>query len=92
MASAPTLEELQSRVREAVAYCGGKLSRDAALVWDGYFAALLEWGLISVSAHAVLVDMLPRLADNPVMGIFLGFDNLDKPATERDAAAGRPRH
>lgn len=78
MAEVPTLEELQTRVRAAVAYFGGELSRDASLVWAGYFAALLEWRMISVSDHKALVDMLPRIANDPVMGVFLGFDNLEK--------------
>ena len=78
MATAPTLEELQARIRDTVAYYRGQLPNEAALVWSGYFAALLEWGLISVRDHKALVDMLPRVADDPVMGVFLGFDNLEK--------------
>jgi hypothetical protein len=76
--TAPTLEELQARVRDTVASYGGHIPNDAALVWSGYFAALLEWGLLSVGDHKALVDMLPRVADGPVMGVFLGFDNLEK--------------
>jgi hypothetical protein len=78
MAEVPTLEELQARLTEAVIYYGGELPKEAALVWEGYFAALLEWGLISVGIHAALADMLPKITDNPVMGIFLGFDNLKR--------------
>jgi hypothetical protein len=74
MAEAPTLAELQDRVRESIAYYGGLLPKEAALVWDGYFAALLEWGLISVSDHATLSDMLPEVPDNPVIRVFLGWD------------------
>lgn len=51
---------------------GGELPERVALVWDGYLAALLEWGLISPSEHKEVADMLPEIADNPVMSIFLG--------------------
>ena len=74
MAEKPTLAELQERVRESVAQYGGALDKDAVLVWDGYFAALLEWGLISVNDHYLLVRMLPDVPDNPVLRVFLGWD------------------
>jgi hypothetical protein len=70
----PTFAELESRVRQSAAAHGGSIPRDVALVWDGYFAALLEWGLISVDEHARLVDLLPSVPNNPVLGVFLGWD------------------
>lgn len=73
MAERPTLTELQSRVREALAYYGGVLPNDAALVWDGYFAALLEWGLLSVQDHETLMKMLPEVPNNPVIHVFLDW-------------------
>jgi hypothetical protein len=74
MAEVPTLAELQSRIRQSVAYYGGSLPKDAALVWDGYFAALLEWGLISISDHETLVSLLPEVPDNPVIRVLLGWE------------------
>jgi hypothetical protein len=79
--SKPTLDELRERVRKSLEFYGGSLPRDASLAWDGYFAALIEWGLISVSDHAMLIDLLPRDAmpkgnDDPVMHILLGWDDL----------------
>ena len=69
-----TLAELESRVRQSTEYYGGSLSKEAALVWDGYLAALLEWGLISITDHEALTKMLPEVADNPVVRVFLGWD------------------
>ena len=78
MAEVPTLSELQNRVSESLDYYGGSLPKDATLVWDGYFAALLEWGLISVSDHKSLVDMLPDVPGNPVIRVFLGWDKGER--------------
>jgi hypothetical protein len=74
----PTLAELEDRVRESMAYYSGALPQEAALVWDGYFAALLEWGLISVGDHAQLIDMLPEVPNNPVVPLFLGWGSHDE--------------
>ena len=57
------------------------IPREAALVWEGYFAALIEWGLLSPSEHKVLVDLLPATPDSPVMGVFLGWERGDEPGT-----------
>ena len=70
----PTLAELQDRVRQSLSYHGGVLPKETVLVWYGYFAALLEWGLISVGDHSTLSEMLPEIPDNPVVRIFLGWD------------------
>jgi hypothetical protein len=72
MPELPTLAELQERVRQSTVYYGGSLPKDAGLVWDGYFAALLEWRLISARDHEVLTQMLPQISDNPVIRVFLG--------------------
>jgi hypothetical protein len=81
MAKRPTLGEIQQRVRGSLVFYGGSLSRDAALAWSGYFAALIEWGLIPVDDHAKLEEVLPRDVrphgnDDPVLHIFLGWDGL----------------
>jgi hypothetical protein len=75
MAERPTLAELRSRLSECARYYGGAIPREAALVWDGYFAGLLEWGLIGPAEHAELINLLPKLPDNPVMRVFLGWDD-----------------
>ncbi|HUE74924.1 MAG TPA: hypothetical protein VMP01_28920 [Pirellulaceae bacterium] len=68
----PTLEELRSRLQREIDHFHGLLPERVALVWDGYFAALIEWGLISVAEHEELVKMLPEIPDNPVMTMYLG--------------------
>ena len=77
MPELPTLTELKSRVHQSIAYYGGSLPNDAALVWYGYHAALLEWGLISVNDHDVLGAMLPEVKNNPVIRVFLGWEKQD---------------
>ena len=74
MAECPTMAEMRERLAECKRHYGGTITREAALVWDGYFAALLEWGLISPGGHGELLDLLPRISDSPVMCVFLGWD------------------
>jgi hypothetical protein len=57
---------------------GGSALIRAALVWDGYLAALLEWGLISVADHELLTSLLPHIEDNPVIRIFTGWEGEDE--------------
>ena len=68
----PTVDELRTRIQNEFIYFGGALPERVALVWSGYLAALLEWGLITPSEHKEVTDMLPEIPDNPVMAIFLG--------------------
>lgn len=74
MVDRPTVAEMQERLEACARHYGGTISRDATIVWDGYFAALLEWGLISPGEHSVLCKLLPEIPNNPVMGVFLGFE------------------
>jgi hypothetical protein len=73
MSQLPTLDELRDRVRQSIRFYGGTLPATAICLWDGYFAALLEWGMISVSDHASLVDILPKVENNPVYYLFTGW-------------------
>ena len=74
MAEQPTLNELRTRIHRDIDLFGGALPERCALVWDGYLAALLEWGLLSPSDDFALQAMLPRCDDNPVVSILLGRD------------------
>jgi hypothetical protein len=74
MAERPTVAEMRERLAECARHSGGVIPQDAALVWDGYFAALIEWGLISPAEHAELLGLLPPISDSPVMGVFLGWE------------------
>jgi hypothetical protein len=63
---------LKNRIRREIDHFGGKLPERTAIGWHGYLAALIEWGLISISDHSRLSDMLPPVEDNPVKNILLG--------------------
>lgn len=71
MSNKPTYDELAKRITEHLATAQGNEELIAAC-WDGYLAALLEWGLITPEDHARLGQLLPTLTPNPVMQIFLG--------------------
>jgi hypothetical protein len=74
MAEKPTFAELERRVRRAISEHGGSLPGEDAIAWSGYFAGLLEWGLITADDHKRLTDLLPKIANNPTIRIFLGYD------------------
>lgn len=66
------LEEMKDRVQRDIDHFNGTMPERVAIAWDGYLAALLEWGLISVDGHKTATDLLPPISNNPVIGIFLG--------------------
>ena len=74
MSSRPTTQEIKWRIQSEIDCFGGILPERVALVWDGYLAGLLEWGLINPSKHKQLSDMLPEIPNNPVMCVLLGHD------------------
>lgn len=75
MTERPTVTEMRKRLSACARHYGGAVPHDAALVWDGYLAALIEWGLISPAEHAELRDLLPGADDSPVLGVFLGWND-----------------
>ena len=72
MTERPSFEELQNRIVRDVDHYDGELPERFALVWNGYLAALIEWGFISVSEHEQLLKLLPPIDDNPAVTILLG--------------------
>ncbi len=72
MAEKPTVEEIRRRIRRHIDHYGGHLPEPLVDAWDGYLAALIEWGLVSVSDHKQLVDLLPPRDDSPATTILLG--------------------
>ncbi len=75
MPEIPTFAELSARIQQAKKHHGGVIPRDVACAWNGYIAALLEWGLISVGDHSRLCDLLPKIeGEDPTMKIFLGYE------------------
>ena len=73
MAERPAVGEMRERLTKCASHFGGAIPRDVALVWDGYFAALIEWGQISPAEHAELLALLPVMPDSPVVGMLLGW-------------------
>jgi hypothetical protein len=71
MITQQVFSDVKSRLQAEAAYFNGAIPERVALVWDGYIAALLEWGLISVPQYDGLSDLLPKIPDNPVLAIFL---------------------
>jgi hypothetical protein len=67
----PTVEGVRLRIEKEFEHFGGSLPERVAIAWDGYLAALIEWGLISASDHQRLSAMLPKVEDNPVVATFL---------------------
>ncbi len=43
-----------------------------ACCWQGYLAALLEWGLITPDQHKYLSDKIPVDSPDPSVEIFIG--------------------
>lgn len=64
--------ELRGRIQADARAYGGTLPREAVIGWEGYLAALIEWGRLSVTEHARLCDLLPSIEDSPVTHILLG--------------------
>lgn len=72
MIERPTYDELKRRIQEDISHYNGCLPERVAIAWDGYIAALLEWGMISVDVHLQLHRLLPSIPYNPVTDIFRG--------------------
>ena len=75
MSGRPTFQEMKDRIQTELHHFGGTLPERVALVWDGYLAALIEWGLLTPSEHKELSNMLPSIPDNPVIEILLGRES-----------------
>jgi hypothetical protein len=75
MSDLPTFDELKNRIERDLIHFRGPLPERVALVWHGYLAALLEWGLLSVVEHERLAKLLPMIEDNPVTSVLLGRED-----------------
>jgi hypothetical protein len=64
------IDELRGRLAEAKAKSEYD-DRDACC-WQGYLAALIEWGLITPNQHSELSTEVPVNEPNPALQIFLG--------------------
>lgn len=68
----PEFSELVYRLQMDIDHAAGILPERVAIAWAGYYAALLEWDLISRENYFRLADMLPELHDNPAGQILAG--------------------
>ena len=66
--------ELEHRIEAHADSLGGVLPERAAIAWHGYLAAMIEWGLLSVAQHEALIARLPRIDDDPALGILVGSE------------------
>ena len=71
-----SLSQLTRRVRVALAEHNGALPKEQALIWFGYFAALLELQIIETDGFESLMALLPDYPDDPVVHRMLGKDFL----------------
>ena len=72
MVDRPTILELRSRITRDMAITD-TIARDRlAIAWSGYLAGLIEWGLLSVSDHFELCELIPPIDDDPSVKILLG--------------------
>jgi hypothetical protein len=71
MRDRPEKEELQRRIELQLSHRAG--SESVKLLWKGYIAALLEWGMLKVKDHDELSELLGVVGDDELKEIFLGI-------------------
>ena len=77
MLSLTTIGVKPNRRYSETTHYGGALPERFAVAWAGYLAAMLDWGLIEISAYDRLTELLPRresTEEDPILAIFLGRD------------------
>lgn len=65
----PSEEELRNRITRQIEWRG--LTDSVALIWHGYLAALLEWGVIEAHAFKNLSALLPDVGYKELHELFL---------------------
>ncbi len=67
------IDEIRPRIQNHINTFDGNLSEDYIIAWNGYLAALYEWGVINGHSYDVLISMMPPISNpNPVLTIFSG--------------------
>ncbi len=66
----PTEIELKARIEQQLLHRGNSIN--VALIWRGYLAALLEWGLLEPSAYDRLTDILTSVGLKEIDELFAG--------------------
>ncbi len=70
----PTKVEMLNRISRHVAH---RENNDACnLLWAGYLAACIEWGLLSPDDYHEVRKLLKPLGEDELREIFLGLDGL----------------
>ncbi|NSX12965.1 hypothetical protein HTY52_02575 [Cupriavidus taiwanensis] len=83
----PTEEELRDRIIRQLEWRGS--SDVVALIWHGYLAALLEWGVIELPVFERLFALLPEAGGEEL--VELSLDEPISPEQERDVERSRKR-
>ena len=72
MSGRPAKDELLSRIREHLIH---RHNNDACnLLWAGYLAACIEWGLLSPDDYHDVRELLKPVGADELREIFLGLD------------------
>ncbi|MFN5350364.1 MAG: hypothetical protein ACK5A0_12640 [Polaromonas sp.] len=64
----PTEEELRNRITRQLEWRGS--TDEVALIWHGYLAGLMEWGLIEVHVFDRLKALLPQVGNKELSELF----------------------
>jgi hypothetical protein len=71
MTHMPKKSELRDRIIKHLAYRNN--SEQAQLLWKGYLAGLMEWGLLSDVDYHELDNMIGDAAEEVRVEIFVGY-------------------
>ncbi len=71
MARNPEKSELRDRIAKHLAFRNNSL--EVQLLWKGYLAGLMEWGLLSDKDYHELDAMIGRTAEVERVEVFVGF-------------------
>lgn len=66
----PTEEELRNRITQQLEWRGK--SDTVALIWRGYLAGLVEWGLLEFNIYDRLTELLPIVGSKEISELFGG--------------------
>lgn len=73
----PTEEELRDRITRQLEWRGK--SDTVALIWHGYLAGLVEWGLLEFNTYVRLTELLPIVGSKEKSELF-----ADEPLTTEE--------
>jgi hypothetical protein len=71
MTEKPTKQELLSRMTGHIAHHNDDTT--CKLIWKGYLAALMEWGLLQADDYHELNEVAGEVGQPEIIEIFLGY-------------------